>query len=167
MLANDYLVNVQELVKTIQETQMDAIQTAAEWITESLEAGGVFHAFGSGHSHIIAIEAHHRAGGLVPMQPINDPAEGKAERLEGYAAILLNQYDVREGEVLLISSNSGINAVPIEMALEAKARGLKVVAITSMAHTQAGSARHSSGKKLYQVADLVIDNCGIMGDASD
>ena len=72
VLAIDYLENARSILETIQETQMDAIQTAAEWITDSLAAGGVFHAFGSGHSHLIAIEAHNRAGGLVPVQPIND-----------------------------------------------------------------------------------------------
>jgi uncharacterized phosphosugar-binding protein len=166
MLANDYLSKAQQLIKTIQETQLDAILTAADWITESLANGGVFHAFGSGHSHIIANEAHGRAGGLVPVQPIIDPAEGKAERLEDYAAIVIDQWDVRAGEVMLIASNSGINPLPIEMALEAQQRGLKVVAVTSMTHTKNAPSRHSSGKKLYEVADLVIDNCGIPGDAA-
>jgi uncharacterized phosphosugar-binding protein len=100
------------------------------------------------------------------VQPISDPFEGKAERLEGYAAVLLRQFDVRNGEVIIISSNSGINPLPVEMALEAKEWGLKVIAITSMAHTQDATSRHSNGKKLYQVADLVIDNCGIVGDAA-
>jgi uncharacterized phosphosugar-binding protein len=166
VLASDYLNNAQQLLKTIQESQLEAITQAASWITESLIEGGVFHVFGSGHSHIAAIEAHSRAGGLVPVQPITDPFEGKAERLEGYAAVLLRQFDVREGEVIIVSSNSGINALPVEMALEAKERGLKVIAITSMAHTKAADSRHASGKKLYQVADLVIDNCGIAGDAA-
>ena len=166
MLAHDYLKNACRLLQRIEESQLDAIMKAAAWITDSLLDGGVFHVFGSGHSHILADEAHSRAGGLVPVQPIDDPVEGKAERLEGYAAVLLNQYDVREGEVIIIASNSGINALPVEMAIEAKKRGLRVIAVTSMAHTQAASSRHSSGKKLYQVADLVIDNCGIVGDAS-
>ncbi|MCP4166208.1 MAG: SIS domain-containing protein [Chloroflexi bacterium] len=166
MLANDYLNNAQRLLEKIQETQLDAILEAASWITDSLLEGGVFHVFGSGHSHIIANEAHGRAGGLVPVQPIKDPMEGKAERLEGHAAVVLNQWDVRAGEIMIISSNSGINPAPIEMALEAQERGLKVIVVTSMAHTQSASSRHSSGNKLYQVADLVIDNCGIVGDAA-
>jgi uncharacterized phosphosugar-binding protein len=166
MLANDYLENARRLLETIQESQADAISEAASWITDSLIEGKVFHVFGSGHSHILAEEAHSRAGGLAPVQPIDDPMDGKAERLEGYAAVLLNQYDVREGEVIIIASNSGINPLPVEMAIEAKERGLRVIAVTSMAHTQAAPSRHSSGKKLYQVADLVIDNCGIVGDAS-
>jgi uncharacterized phosphosugar-binding protein len=166
MLANDCLENARRLLEKIQESQLNSILEAASWITDSLVQGGVFHVFGSGHSHILSDEAHSRAGGLVPVQPIEDPTDGKVERLEGYAAILLNQYDVREGEVLIIASNSGINALPIEMAIEAKQRGLRVIAITSMAHTRSAPARHSSGKKLYQVADLVIDNCGIVGDAA-
>ena len=166
MLAHDYLQNACQLLQRIEGSQLDTIMEAAAWITDSLLDGGVFHVFGSGHSHILADEAHSRAGGLVPVQPIDDPVEGKAERLEGYAAVLLNQYDVREGEVIIIASNSGINALPVEMAIEAKKRGLRVIAVTSMAHTQAASSRHSSGKKLYQLADLVIDNCGIVGDAA-
>lgn len=166
MLASDYLSHAQRLLKTIQESQLDTVLEAASWISDSLLAGGVFHVFGSGHAHISAIEAHGRAGGLVPVQPINDPMGGRAERLEGYAAVLLNQYEVRDGEVIIIFSNSGINPGPIEMALEAKERGLKVIAVTSLAHTQSASSRHSSGKKLYQVADLVIDNCGMVGDAA-
>ncbi len=78
----------------------------------------------------------------------------KAERLEGHAAIVLNQWDVRAGEIMITSSNSGINPAPIEMALEAKECGLKVIIVTSMAHTQSASSRYSSGNKLYQVADL-------------
>jgi uncharacterized phosphosugar-binding protein len=166
MLANAYLENAQQLLKTIQESQMEAIQQAAAWISDSIAQGGVFHVFGSGHSHMSTLEAHGRAGGLVPVQPLTDPAEGKAERLEGYAAQLLSRWDVRPGEVVLIFSNSGINPVPIEMAIEARRIGLKVVAITSMQHTQSTPPRHSSGQKLYQVADLVIDNCGIVGDAA-
>ncbi len=166
MLAIDYLNNAQDLLQRIQRTQLDAIIQTASWISDSLLKGGIFHLFGSGHSHLIAIEATGRAGGLVPAQAITDPMEGKAERLEGYAAILLKQYDLRPGEVLIIASNSGINPVPVEMAMEAKKRGLKVVAVTSMAHTQSTASRHSSGKKLYQVADLVIDNCGVVGDAA-
>lgn len=166
MLANDYLENARSLLENVQESQLDAILEAASWITDSLSVGGVVHVFGSGHSHILADEAHSRAGGLVPVQPIQDPMEGKAERLEGYAGVLLNQYDLREGEVIIVASNSGINPLPVEMAIEAKKRGLRVIAVTSMAHTQAASPRHTSGEKLYQVADLVIDNCGMVGDAA-
>ncbi len=166
MLANNYLSNTQQLLSKIQESQLDTILEAAAWISDSLLAGGILHVFGSGHSYIMSLETAGRAGGLVPVQAIVDPTQGKIERLEGYAALLLDQFDVRAGEIMMIFSNSGINPLPIEMAMEAKERGLKIIAVTSMTHTQAADSRHSSGKKLYQIADLIIDNCGIAGDAS-
>jgi len=166
MLANDYLNNAQQLLKRIQESQLDTILEAAAWISDSLLAGGILHVFGSGHSYIMSLETAGRAGGLVPVQAIVDPTQGKIERLEGYATLLLKQFDVRAGEIMMVFSNSGINPLPIEMAMEAKTQGLKVIAVTSMAHTQSTNSRHSSGKKLYQIADLVIDNCGVAGDAA-
>ena len=88
------------------------------------------------------------------------------ERLSGYAKILVDLYGVSCGDVVLIASNSGRNAYPIELALEAKSRGAHVVAITSMKHTTAQASRHSCGKNLYQIADIVIDNCGEVGDCA-
>ena len=88
------------------------------------------------------------------------------ERLSGYAKILAELYGISCGDVVLIASNSGRNAYPIELALEAKSRGAHVVAITSMKHTTAQSSRHSCGKNLYQIADIVIDNCGEVGDCA-
>jgi uncharacterized phosphosugar-binding protein len=87
------------------------------------------------------------------------------ERREGYAASLLKHYPVVKGDLLIVASNSGRNAVPIELALLGRERGLKVVIITNLAHTQAWPSRHSSGQRLADVGDLVIDNCGVHGDA--
>jgi uncharacterized phosphosugar-binding protein len=96
---------------------------------------------------------------------IHDKSFGRAERCEGYAKQLLDWYDPPAGSVVVIISNSGRNALPIETALECKARGIKTIAITSLAHSQSVSARHPSGKRLFEAADLVIDNCGVPGDA--
>lgn len=153
----------------------EAIPKAADLIHGSLAAGGVLHAFGSGHSAAGAIELFHRAGGLVPvngilesfLSPFLAPGKsGKLERLSGIGEILVDQYDVRAGEVLIAFSNSGVNAVPVEIATAARARGAKVIAVTSRAHAAAVPSRHPSGKKLVDLADLVIDNRAKAGDAA-
>ena len=175
MERHPYTAAVLGLLARIEETQGPVIAQAVETIFRSLKGGGILHVFGSGHSVSIAQEAFHRAGGLVPvnlihevmLSPLTPPAiSGRMERVPGVAAILLDSHDLRPGEVLIVISNSGINAVPVEMALEAKSRGLFVVALTSLTHSRAVPARHASGKRLFEVADLCLDNCGEEGDAA-
>jgi len=170
-----YYEAVLRLLARIEETQGEAIEKAAEAVFFSLREGGVLHIFGSGHSHALAEEAFHRAGGLVPVNailedfltPHTSPGKsGRLERVSGIASILLDYYEPHPGEVIVIASNSGINAVPVEMALAAKARELFVVAITSLAHSYSVPSRHESGKRLFEVADIVIDNCGEPGDGA-
>jgi len=138
-------------------------------IGDSIAKGGVLHAFGSGHSEIIAREIVGRAGGLVCISCIPDPTEGFIETLPGYGKKLLERYarvyGLEEGEVIIVISNSGKNATPIEVALESRKRGLTVVAVTCMEMTREVPVQHESGKKLYQVADYVLDNAGVTGDA--
>jgi uncharacterized phosphosugar-binding protein len=173
---NVYLDKALQTIQRIRETQSQAIETAADWIKQSLEEGGVLHVFGSGHSHTIGEDVFYRAGGLAPVDAILDvnltmhgggsPTRGtQLERLEGYAKIILANYDLRKGEVLVVVSNSGINAVPIEVAMIGKELGLKIIALTNLGQSKAATSRHSSGKKLYELADLVIDNCIDAGDA--
>lgn len=161
------------LLDEIQRSQAKAIDNAADLIFSSLATDGVLHIFGSGHSQLVAEEAFHRAGGLVPvnavtesfLSPLVSPQmSGRLERVSGIAAILLDYHEPRPGEVLLIISNAGINPVPVEMALEGKERRLTVIAITSLRHAQVVASRHSSGRRLFEVADLVIDNGGEPGD---
>lgn len=170
-----YTDTVIKILDRIEETQKAALEQAAEAIFESLKQGGVLHVFGSGHSIGVAQEAFHRAGGLVPVNlihgtfltPLTSPkVSGKMERLSGVASILLGRHDLRPGEVLIVVSNSGINAVPVEIAIEARQHGLLVIAVTSLAHSRAVPARHPSGKRLFEVADVVLDNCGEPGDAA-
>jgi len=170
MLTNDYHHRVLEVLQYLIDTQMDAVEDGARRISQSLTNGGIFHVFGSGHSHLIAREIVGRAGGLVPLNTITDPTEGFAERCEGYAPRLLGAYanrvGLRDTEGMLIISNSGINAAPVEMAMEARAHGLFTIGLTSIKHSQAMPPRHSSGKKLYELVDVVLDNGVVYGDAS-
>jgi uncharacterized phosphosugar-binding protein len=155
-----------DLIDRIASTQNDKIRQAADMIADHISKGGILYLLGSGHSLATAMEAHDRAGGLAPVDVIYDPLFGRAERLEGYAECLLKKYNIPSGGVVVIISNSGRNALPIEMALHCKANGIRTIAITSLAHSKAVTSRHSSGKRLFEIADIVIDNCGVAGDAA-
>ena len=159
----------------IEATQSESIAQAANLVAENLVAGGVWHLFGTGHSHIISEEVYYRAGGLAPVNAILFPAlmqhEGpatstKLERLPGLARLILEKEDIRPGEVLTIISNSGKNAVPVELALLARERGIKTIALTSLAQSNAASLGAGQAHKLFEVCDVVIDNCGSPGDAA-
>lgn len=173
--ADEYLENAIELLKKVKEDQRDKIVKAAEMTADSVENGGMLFVFGTGHSHMLAEELFYRAGGLVDVYPILEESlmlhNGAAkssdiERLEGYAAIILKHTPIKRGDTIIIASNSGRNALTVEMATESQKLGANVIALTSLAHSTAQAPRHSSGKKLYEVADLVIDNQSCVGDAS-
>ncbi len=157
------------------ETQSENIDEAAQMIVDSFLKGGRFYAFGTGHSHLMVEELYTRAGGLAFVKPIlptemmlhEMPTKSSAlERLPGYAKAILDLYPVEENDVFLIISNSGRNSAPVEMAMEAKKRGAKVICITSMKHSSKATSRQKDGKKLYEVSDLVIDNQAEYGDAA-
>ncbi|MEM1223038.1 MAG: SIS domain-containing protein [Verrucomicrobiota bacterium] len=149
---------------------VDTLQAAGKRIADSIAVDGVLHTFGSGHSQILAAEIERRAGGLVPVSSINDPADGWPEQIVGYGARLFQryayQYNVQPGDVVLVISNSGRNASPIEVAMEAKSAGLDVVVMTSLEMSKATTSRHPSGKKLYELGDYILDNGGVPGDAA-
>lgn len=160
----DYQQKVFGLLQQISETQSEPIEAAAEIIAKHIADNGILYILGSGHSLITALESSGRAGGLVPIDIIFDRTFGKIERLSGYAEYLLKEYDIDNGVVVVVS-NSGRNALPIEVALESKKRGAKVIALTSLAHSKSVTARHPSGKRLFEIADIVVDNCCEPGDA--
>ena len=145
------------------------IATLVPLIGRSIAGGGVVHTFGSGHSDVIAREIIGRAGGLVCITGVIDPTGGFIENLPDYGARLIERYDrqyqLLPGETIIVISNSGKNASPIDVALYAKAKGLNVVALTCMAMARAATSQHPSGKKLPEVADHVLDNGGVPGDA--
>ena len=170
-----YLDYVKEQLSALTLTQAEPLERAAKLAAQSYCDGKQFFTFGTGHSHMIAEEIYLRAGGLAFVKGIL-PGElmlhqklnmsTYLERLEGYADILLNLYGVGAGDTMLIISNSGRNSVPVEMAQGAKARGANVIAITSLKHSQKVSSRNKSGKRLFEVADVVLDNQAAYGDAA-
>ncbi len=169
-----YYQLVQAQLDAVFHSQRAAIEQAADWLADALVRDGWLYAFGTGHSHMLAEEIFYRAGGLAHACPILDSKlmlhdnaieATYVEREEGYAEKLLNLYPVRAGDLLMVASNSGRNAVPTELAMRARERGLKVVGIVNRQHCEEWPSRHSSGKRLPDAVDLVIDNCGVSGDA--
>lgn len=162
------------ILDEIIDRQSSALDAAVEAVAGALRGDGLIYLAGSGHSHLLAEEAFYRAGGIAAAQAILDPelmlhmgAERSTllERESGRAERVLADYPVGAGDVVIIASNSGRNAYPIEMALAAKARGATTIALTSLKHASATTSRHASGKLLFELTDLVLDNGGVYGDA--
>ena len=170
-----YLAEASRLLERLAGDEWASLSAAAALVADSLARGGSVHAFGTGHSHMLAEELFYRAGGLVRVKPIlfeglmlhaGAELSTSLERLPGVAAALLEQHPIEAGDVLVLASNSGGNAVVREMAGLARARGIPVIAIVSRAHASSGSARAAGGTNLQDVADVVIDNGGAPGDAA-
>lgn len=164
---------VRQLLDTIAATQGDAIDAAARAIESSLRRDGLLYIFGSGHSHMLAEEGHYRAGGLAAVVPVlctplmlheGAVASSRFERTGLLGAAVLARYAVTDRDTILIFSNSGVNTVPVELAQAAKDNGMTVIAVIALdyaATVPAGPA----GRKLADIADIVIDNQGVPGDA--
>ncbi|MEW2403032.1 SIS domain-containing protein [Streptomyces sp. NPDC046862] len=162
----------------ITESARDEVRRAAELIADCVRSGGVVQAFGTGHSQAIVLEVAGRAGGLVPTNRLSmadlvlyggdDPSaldDPLLERRSGVAARLYDLAAPHAEDLFVIVSNSGVNNVIVEMALHAKDQGHRVLAVTSLSHTHAVPASHPSGRKLADIADVVLDNAAPRGDA--
>ena len=170
-----YFDNLKALIDRTHQTQKDAMETAAQQIAACLKNGGMVYTFGTGHGHLLALEIFYRAGGMARICPILDEklmlhisAAGSTleERNEDWVDVLLERYPIKAGDVLIAASNSGRNAVPVLLARQAQKRGAYVIALTSMNHTSAVTSRNKLGLRLFETADLIIDNGGVLGDAS-
>lgn len=164
-----------KVVKQIQSTQQENIDQASRMIADAFISDHKFFVSGSGHSHTVSEDFYVRAGGLVFPIPIltteltfneHPNKSSKLERLDGYASILVELYNIKENDVVLVVSNSGRNAYPVELAIKAKERHAKVIAITNLKASKQSTSRAASNKLLFEVADVVIDNCGEPGDAA-
>jgi uncharacterized phosphosugar-binding protein len=174
VLIQDYFGAISSVIARIAEREADSIAAAADACAESIANGGVVHMHDSGH--MLNSELVHRAGGLVGLTPftfgmsVNNPnlfrdKEPKPDLGAETIALAIKSSNLRAGDVLFIGSVSGKASSVVELALQAKAAGIKVIGVTSLTYSRELKSLHSSGKKLYEVADLVIDNNAPYGDA--
>ncbi len=165
----------------VADTQLPAIDAAAELFAESIANDGLVHIFGSGHSRMGAEEMFPRIGSFPGFHPIVELSLTNhvgtvgpnglrqvlfLEKVEGFGRVILQQVKVHPGDVFLILSSSGSGGVPLEIALYVKAMGVPVVAVTSLDSARASRSRHTSGRMLADIADVVIDNGSLSGDAA-
>ena len=163
---------ISTLHEKVLSTQRDLLSKVAQKMTDTLLAGRRIFVFGTGHSHLLAEEGYARAGGLLSVVPIlysplmlheSIPLSAKIERTPGLAPDILDRSGIRAGELLFIYSNSGVNLLPVEMALEARKRSITTVTMGSLAFAKVAPLS-SAGKRLADVCDFAIDNGGVPGD---
>lgn len=169
-----YLEEVTRLQAEVIQNQMDRLGEVAGLMAGVVRRDGRIFIFGTGHSHMLAEEAYFRAGGLAAAVPIFVPQvlmlhesarmSSQLERMSELATPLLDEYDPQPGEILIVYADSGVNALPVQMAIEAKERGLITVGVCSLKYTQIAPLS-PVGKRLNEVVDYVFDNGGTPGDA--
>ena len=181
MLALQWLENARKVMKDIEDTQMENIRKAAAVMADSIEAGHWVHTFGCGHATIPVEEMYPRIGGFVGFHPMVElpltfftRITGEMgvhqfiflERVEGYGVEIMKGYNFDPKDTMWIFSHTGINNVNIDVALEAKKRGMQVIAYGSAAAAKGKQTRHSCGKTIFDIADIVVDTCAPAGDSS-
>jgi uncharacterized phosphosugar-binding protein len=175
-----YLDAAEAIVRRVRETQMEPIAAAAKLCAQAILGGGLVHLFGTGHSRMFLEEMFPRHGSFPGFHPIVElsltyhnqivGANGQRqamflEHVEGLGKAIMRNFVFSAPDCFIVYSNSGVNEVIVEVALEAKARDLPTIAVVSVEHCLASAPRHSSGKRLLDVADITIDNCTPAGDA--
>ena len=178
---NQYLRAVRAAIDAVEATQLDAVRAAAERFAWSILAGRLVHVFGTGHSRMAVEEMFPRYGSFPGFHPIvelsmtfHNPVVGAngqrqamfLENVQGFGPVLWRNFATTPADTLLAISTSGCNAVTIDVALEARRLGMSVVALTSLEHARVSTSQHKSGKKLFEVADLVLDHQAPAGDSA-
>lgn len=175
-LAKQYFSELIARLERVADEEISSIYQAAGLLSDAIANEKRIFAFGCTHSSLPIQDLVYRAGGIMVINPIFAPGlaamdtqpatlSTSIERTSGYAKAVLDNQPVQEGDVLILVSVSGRNAVPVEMAQEAKRRGMRVIGLTSLAYTRAFKSRHPSGKKMYEFADVVLDGKIDPGDA--
>ncbi len=180
-LAKQWLENTRGIMARIEETQMENIKKAAEVMADSIQAERWVHTFGCGHATLPIEEMYPRIGGFVGFHPMVElpltfftNITGQMgvhqfiflERVEGYGVEIMKGYNFDKRDTMWLFSHSGINNVNIDIALEAKKKGMKVVVFGSAPEAEGKKTRHSSGKNIFEIADIVVDTCAPIADAS-
>ncbi|TCW41519.1 putative phosphosugar-binding protein [Laceyella sacchari] len=169
-----FMESIERKLGEIKREELAQMQQAGRWIAEAVAQGGVVHLFGCGHSHLLAEDVFYRAGGLAPIHPIlveklmlheGAARSSELERQHGLAETFMEEQAIQPGDVVIVISTSGINPVPIEVALLAKEKGAKVIGLTSLAYASGVPSRHQSGRHLSEVVDMVLNNHVDQGDA--
>ncbi len=175
-----YLDAASEIIRKIRDTQLDAIGRAADLCADTIAADGLVHLFGTGHSRMFLEEMYPRHGSFPGFHPIVElsltyhtevvGANGQRqamfiEKVEGLGQVIMKNFVFAPPDCFVIFSNSGVNEVVIDVGLEARKRNMPLIVVVSVAHCSVAKPRHSSGKRLIDIADIVIDNCTPAGDA--
>jgi len=170
----EYHSEIKKLLDKVVDKNNFILDKVIELVSETVINDKIIHAFGTGHSHMIGLELFARAGGIANVNAMLDStvmtSEGarrsaEIERISGFAKVIWDQHKIEKNDIFFIISNSGRNAMPIEMAQLAKANSNKVITITSIDQSSKYPARIKNQKKLYEIADFVIDNCVPSGDS--
>ncbi len=173
---NAYFENLTRILAEVQATQSEALEEGAKLLCEATLTGHNIFAFGCSHAGLLALELYYRTGGMALINPIKapglnldvDPATftSQIERLPEYGKLICDFNPIKQGDTVIIHSVSGRNTVTIDFALRCREKGVKIIALTSLEAGRHNPSRHPSGKLLKDCADIVIDNCGCLGDGS-
>ena len=170
----EYGNKIAEVMEKAEEVNKDTVKMLAEKFAENIENDKVIHTFGTGHSHMLGIELFARAGGLGNVDAMIDPdtltsfgaqRSGAMEKVSGVSDVIYDSYNIQPGDIMIITSNSGRNAMPIEMAMRCQKEGIYVIAMTNLEQSRNMTSRHPSGKRLFECVDCIIDTCVPSGDA--
>lgn len=171
-----YFTNLQALLSRVWETQREAMEAAAQALSRATLEGKNIFAFGCSHAGLLAFELYYRTGGMANINPVRAPGmyldidpvtmTSEMERMPGYGRIIADNRPIGAGDVVLVHSVSGRNPVPVEFALRCREKGAFVIVLTSVETERSVASRCPDGKKLIDAADLVLDNCGCIGDGS-
>ena len=171
----EYINHIKALIEKIEKEELKHMENVVNLLTNTILNKNSIYIFGASHAGILSEEMYYRAGGLMLINPIfgkelnldTSPITltSRMEQLSGYGTTLATKVDFKKDDVLIVHSVSGRNPVGIELAMCAKARGVKIISITNLKYSKQVTSRHSDGKNLYEYSDIVLDNHGDVGDA--